>query len=222
MIDLHTHTYFSDGELGVAELARRAEEAGWRVLGIADHADHANVELVVPCVARAAKEMNGAMKIRIVPGVELTHVPPKLLPELIRRARELGAQYVVVHGETIIEPVAAGTNAAAIEGGADILAHPGMLTLRDAKRAAARGVLLEITTRKGHAYTNGHVAAMARAAGARMVLNSDAHAVGDLMREEMSDLVARGAGLTAAEIRACRADARRLVGCGAGSDNQRG
>ncbi|MFH0911657.1 MAG: PHP domain-containing protein, partial [Planctomycetota bacterium] len=37
MIDLHTHTILSDGELGPAELIRRAEVAGYRALAITDH-----------------------------------------------------------------------------------------------------------------------------------------------------------------------------------------
>jgi len=40
MIDLHTHTFLSDGELGPAELVRRAENAGYRAIGISDHATH--------------------------------------------------------------------------------------------------------------------------------------------------------------------------------------
>ncbi|HYR01962.1 MAG TPA: PHP domain-containing protein, partial [Syntrophobacteria bacterium] len=32
MIDLHTHSLFSDGELVVSELVRRAEAAGYRFI----------------------------------------------------------------------------------------------------------------------------------------------------------------------------------------------
>lgn len=211
MVDLHTHTFFSDGELGLAELARRAEAAGYDVVGVTDHADGANLELLLPRVVAAARELCGVMRITVLAGVELTHVPPALLPAMIQRARQLGAQYVVVHGETITEPTAEGTNAAAIEGGADILAHPGLLTPEDARRAAERGVLIEITTRKGHAYTNGHVAAVARAAGARMVINNDAHAPGDFVGAAQARRIARGAGLTESEIDACVHTAHEFV-----------
>lgn len=211
MIDLHTHTFFSDGELGLAELARRAEAAGYEVVGVTDHADGANLEFLLPRLVAAARELDGAMRIRVLAGVELTHVPPCLIPQMIARARQLGAQYVVVHGETITEPTAEGTNAAAIEGGADILAHPGLLSLEDARHAAARGVLIEITTRKGHAYTNGHVAAVARAAGAKMVINNDAHAPADFVGSVQARRIARGAGLSDQEIDACLANARAFV-----------
>jgi len=203
MVDLHTHTFFSDGELGLAELARRAEAAGYEAVGVTDHADGANLDVLVPRMVTAARELCGVMRITVLAGVELTHVPPALLPGMIQRARQLGAQYVVVHGETITEPTAEGTNAAAIVGGADILAHPGLLLPDDARHAAERGVLIEITTRKGHAYTNGHVAAVARAAGARMVINNDAHVPGDFVGAAHARRIARGAGLSESEIDAC-------------------
>ena len=88
--------------------------------------------------------------ITIIPGMEITHVPKGLIGELISEARKLGAMYVVVHGETLAEPVEEGTNHEAILAGADILAHPGLITEEDARLAAERGVLLEISARKGH------------------------------------------------------------------------
>jgi len=39
MIDLHTHTVLSDGELIPTELVRRAEVLGFRALGMAEHVD---------------------------------------------------------------------------------------------------------------------------------------------------------------------------------------
>ncbi len=39
MIDLHTHTFFSDGELAPSELVRRAYLKGYKVIGLSDHAD---------------------------------------------------------------------------------------------------------------------------------------------------------------------------------------
>jgi len=57
----------------------------------------------------------------------------------------------------------------------DILAHPGFITLEEAKLASANDVYLEITARKQHASTNKHVAQVARQAGARLLVNSDAH-----------------------------------------------
>jgi len=200
LVDLHTHTTFSDGELIPSELVRRAQVLGVRYLGIADHGDLSNLEIIVPAMVRVAHQLNGVLKdIRVIPGIELTHVPPSEIPSLILKARELGAQVVVVHGETLVEPVAPGTNRAAIEGGADILAHPGLITEEEVILAAERGVYLEISARKGHCLTNGHVAKLARKLGASLVLNTDAHAPGDLIDRERAFGVLLGAGLSREE-----------------------
>jgi histidinol phosphatase-like PHP family hydrolase len=118
---------------------------------------------------------------------------------------------VVVHGETLVEPVPEGTNAMAIAGGCDILAHPGMITAREARQAARRGVTLEISARKGHCLANGHVVAAALAAGAGLVVNSDAHAPGDLIPRETAARVARGAGLAERSVATLFREAERLA-----------
>ena len=115
MIDLHTHTFFSDGALVPAEHLRRVEVLGYKAVAITDHADSSNMDFIIPRMIQAAKDLNPLFKTRLLPGIELTHVPPALIGPLVRKARELGAQVVVVHGETIVEPVAPGTNLAAIE-----------------------------------------------------------------------------------------------------------
>lgn len=211
MIDLHTHTLFSDGELTPSELIRRAQSAGLLALGITDHADMATFEWILPRVIRACAENEQARGFRCVPGIELTHVPPALVARYVAEARALGAQLVIVHGESPVEPVEAGTNRAAIEAGADIVSHPGLITEDEARLAAARGVHLEITARRGHSLANGHVAAMARRTGAPLVLNTDAHAPGDLVSESFARVVALGAGLTAEEYGSLRRNMARLA-----------
>jgi histidinol phosphatase-like PHP family hydrolase len=195
MIDLHTHTLFSDGELVPAELARRADRLGYRWLAITDHVDGSTLEQAIRGAVAAAAEVTRYWKIRVLPGAELTHNPPELLPELIREARRMGAKVVVVHGETLVEPVPEGTNAMAIAGGCDILAHPGLISARLARQAAKRGVALELSARRGHCLANGHVAAAALAAGARLVVNSDAHSPTDLIPRDRAERIALGAGL---------------------------
>jgi len=205
MIDLHTHTVFSDGELIPAELVRRAVVAGYTALAITDHADFSNLDFILPRLAAVASELGSAWGVTVLPGIELTHLPPAQIAAATLRARELGAAIVVCHGETIAEPVAPGTNRAAIEAGVDILSHPGLISLDDAQLAAQRGVCLEITTRRGHALCNGHVAGVARQAGARLVVNNDAHAPGDLVSPAQARNIALGAGLSEEEYQqACR------------------
>jgi histidinol phosphatase-like PHP family hydrolase len=201
VIDLHTHSIFSDGELCPAELAQRARVNGYRILGITDHADHSNLEAVISGILKASEALSQSYPpFQVLCGVELTHVPPMDLIGLIAKARDLGAMYVVVHGETPVEPVEPGTNYAAIAGDCDILAHPGFLTENEVKLASSKGVYLEISARGGHSLTNGHVCAMARKYGAKLLVNSDAHAPRDILTPEFQRKVALGAGLTEEEF----------------------
>jgi histidinol phosphatase-like PHP family hydrolase len=201
MIDLHTHTTFSDGELIPSELVRRAEVLGYTAIGITDHVDYTNIEHVLDCVSRV-KYLEDVLDIRIIVGVEITHVPPPKIGPLALLARKLGAEIVVVHGETPVEPVRPGTNRAALEARVDILAHPGFITLEEAELARENDVCLEITSRLGHNITNGHVARIASQARAKMVVDSDTHAPRDLIDSERAQQIAVGAGLTQDEAAA--------------------
>jgi histidinol phosphatase-like PHP family hydrolase len=212
MIDLHTHSLFSDGELLPAELCRRMEVLGYEAVAITDHADPSNLDFIVPRLAAAAVQMNRYLGIRLIPGVELTHVPPELIPGLARKARELGAIIVVVHGETLVEPVPPGTNRAALLcPDVDVLAHPGLITPEEARLSAEHGVSLEITSRAGHSLSNGHVARLAVLIGAPLVLDSDAHAPRDLVPPEFARKVALAAGLTDAHVDQMIEKARKLI-----------
>lgn len=196
LIDLHTHTIFSDGELIPSELVRRAVIHGYEAIAITDHADYTNLEQLVG-VAKKAKYLEKEWDINVLAGVELTHVPPRKIAPLAKKAKSLGAEIVVVHGETTSEPVEAGTNAvsAACEY-VDILAHPGLITKEDARTAAEHDVCLEITARNGHNRTNGHVARLALDVGATLLLNTDTHTPENLITDENALKIAMGAGLT--------------------------
>ena len=211
MIDLHSHTIFSDGVLIPAELARRAEHRGLTAIAMTDHGDFSNMDFIIPRIRALALKLNSVIQITIIPGIEITHVPPKLIADAVARARELGAKIVVVHGETIVEPVASGTNRAAIDAGADILAHPGLITEADVRAAKENNVLLEITARKGHSLTNGHVARLAEHIGAKMVIDTDSHGPGDLIDAAMAKQVVRGAGLSEEFFERMQENARVLI-----------
>ena len=201
MIDLHTHTTFSDGELIPSELVRRAEVLGYTTIGITDHADYTNIEHILSCVSKV-KYLEDLLDIRILVGAELTHVPPQKIGPLADLARKLGAEILVVHGESPVEPVRPGTNRAALEAGVDILAHPGFITLEEAELARENDVCLEITSRLGHNITNGHVVRMAKLAGAKMVVDTDTHSPRDLINSERAIEIAMGAGLSLKEATA--------------------
>jgi histidinol phosphatase-like PHP family hydrolase len=211
MIDLHTHSIFSDGVLVPSELVRRAEVLGVKAIGITDHGDASNVDFVIPRLVAVCEELNRVNQIQAFPGIELTHVPPSQIGPLAERSRLLGAKLVVVHGETIVEPVAPGTNRAALDADIDILAHPGFISVEEVRTAASKKVFLEITTRKGHSLTNGYVAQLAKAHGAQMVLNSDAHTPSDLVTLQWAKRVAMGAGLTETDFLGMQENAESLL-----------
>ena len=211
MIDFHTHSLFSDGQLVPAEHLRRVEVLGYEAIAITDHADSSSLDFIIPRILRAAEDLNKYSTTRLLAGIELTHVPPAMFGELVTRARDLGAQIVIGHGETVVEPVQPGTNLAAIKAGVDILAHPGFISRTEAELAAANDVFLELSGRKGHSLTNGYVAKLAEKTGALMAVNADAHGPGDFLTAEMAEKVALGAGLSAERYEKIRADMRALV-----------
>jgi histidinol phosphatase-like PHP family hydrolase len=199
--DFHTHTFLSDGELSPVELIRRAVVNGYQAIGVTDHVGPGNLERVVKELIKECRIAETYWGIFAIPGVELTHVPAQSIAALAREARDCGAELVVVHGETLVEPVEPGTNLAAVAcRDVDILAHPGLLSPETAELAVQNGVLIEITARGGHNVGNGQVVQAARAAGAAMVVNSDTHSIGNLLTEQWARTVARGTGLDEAEI----------------------
>jgi len=211
MIDLHSHTLLSDGVLVPSELVRRAQVKGYKVLAITDHVDASNVTQVVGQLVTACHGLNGRTPVKVIPGCEVTHVPLDLMEDVVTAARAAGAQLVVVHGETLAEPVVPGTNRRALELGIDVLAHPGLITRADAALAAKRGIALELSTRKGHSWANGHVARMALAVGARLIIDTDSHAPEDLVTRDQAEAIAQGAGLRSAEVRRLFLNAAQLV-----------
>jgi len=196
VIDLHTHSIFSDGVLVPSELVRRAEVLGIKAIGITDHADASNIDFIIPRIVAVCNELNAVNHIKAVPGIELTHIPPSQIGSLAEQARSLGAKIVLVHGETIVEPVIPGTNRAALDADIDILAHPGLISEEEVVMAAEKGIFLEITSRKGHSLTNGHVAKLAQKLGAELIMNSDAHEPSDLITEQQAKEIVLGAGLS--------------------------
>jgi len=191
--DLHTHTFLSDGELLPAEHIRRAGAMGMKAIAITDHASFSNMEYIIPQIVR---DCEIAEDIIAIPGVELTHIPPSKINEAAVKARKLGAEWIIVHGETIVEPVKEGTNAAALRSTeVDMLAHPGLMSEEEAEIAFDNGKYIEISARKGHSLTNGHVAALAKKHHLSIMINSDAHTSEDFIDTKMAVKVAMGAGM---------------------------
>lgn len=200
LYDFHTHSILSDGSLSPMELIYRSLSNSYKSIAITDHAGLGYLDRIIREVASDCALARAKWPITAIPGIELTYVPPAAIHEVAKRAKELGAWLVVVHGETIVEPVEKGTNKAALSCPyVDILAHPGLITKEEAQLAASNGIYLEISARKGHSLTNGHVARLAQETGAKLLLNSDAHDPGDILTLSFARRIIMGAGLTEAQ-----------------------
>jgi putative hydrolase len=173
-----------------------AVQLGHRALAITDHL---YTEDPRPMMERLLQEQ-AAFEVQgftTLVGVEISMNPPKRIATAARAARKAGAQIVIVHGETPLEPVPPGTNHASVDSNEiDVLAHPGILTEQDAELARAHNVALELTPRRGHSWGNGLVAALALRVGAELVVDSDAHDVDQLLTQARARQVALGAGVS--------------------------
>ncbi len=198
--DFHTHTIFSDGENIPIELIRFAYAYGYKCIGITDHASYSNIEQLIEPIRRDCELAEKYWDIIAIPGVELTNVPAGSIDSMAKKAKEAGARIVLVHGETIVEEVEKGTNMAAVSSRyVDLLAHPGLITPREAKLAADNDIYIEITSRIGHSLSNGRVAKIGREAGVKFLINSDSHSHEDLYRGDFQREVAMGSGLSEEE-----------------------
>ncbi len=205
--DFHTHSFLSDGELSPSELIRRAVVHGYQAIGITDHVGAGNLEMVLTALRKECRLIEEFWSIRAIPGVELTHVPAGSIARLAEEARLYGAELVVVHGETLVEPVESGTNLAAVScPWVDVLAHPGLITEAELRLAVENGVFVELSARGGHNTSNGHLVSLGRSLGVKFLVNSDAHAPGNLLTANWAEQVARGAGLTVDEAKIVVAD----------------
>ena len=213
LIDFHMHTFFSDGVLLPSELLQRAKSANYKAMALTDHADNSNIESLLTKYNEFVKAIKNTADndIIVLPGVELTHVVPSLIASCTKLSRESGAKVIGCHGETVVEPVPVGTNRAAILAGVDFLAHPGLITEADAELAAEKGVYLELTSRSGHSLSNGHVARLAKKYGAKLIVNTDSHAPGDLMSVERRRKVVIGAGLDESDLEQIIANSEQLL-----------
>jgi len=211
MYDLHTHSLLSDGVLLPSEIARRYEDKGYKAIAITDHVDYANIESTVKAILEFTKHWPKDSSLRVLSGIELTHLPLAQFKPLAKYAREQGIKIIVAHGETLAEPVIKGTNRVALEADIDILAHPGLISDEEVKLAKKKDIFLELTSRRGHADTNPHVAERALKLGARLILDNDSHLPEDIISPAELIKVGERAGLEEKEIGRIYQDVGRFI-----------
>lgn len=192
LADFHIHSIYSDGELIPSEIVTRYKERGFDKIAITDHIDHTNTH-VLKDIRKVKNKFEG---IDVLVGAELTHVSPTKIPDLSRKLKKEGADLIIVHGESPVEPVQEGTNREAVnDQNVDILAHPGCIDPRYVKIAQRNNVFLELTARRGHCLANGYVAGVALDKEANILVNTDAHSPSDFLTKEKAFKIAKGAGL---------------------------
>ncbi len=197
-IDFHIHSILSDGVLLPSEIVRRCEAINHKAIAISDHVDFSNVDFVLESLKKVLDNQGEYFPIKLIPGVEITHVPLETLPRLAEYSRKKGAKIVIVHGESPVEPVLPGTNhvAASLKGLVDIIAHPGNISEKDALKAKENGIFLELTSRRGHKKGNKHVAKTAIQARAKLIVSTDSHNPEDFITQEQALKIAKEAGLS--------------------------
>jgi histidinol phosphatase-like PHP family hydrolase len=200
MYNLHSHSLLSDGALLPSEVAMRYMACGYKAVAITDHADYSNIEAVLKAILEFCRRWPKNLPLKVLPGIELTHLPTGQFQPLAKYARKIGAKIIIGHGETPVEPVVKGTNRAALEADIDILAHPGLISDSDVRLAKKKNIFLEVTSRLGHSDSNAHVVERAKAIGAKLILSTDSHEPQDIITPAQLIQAGRKSGLSPKEI----------------------
>ncbi|MBQ5727847.1 MAG: histidinol phosphate phosphatase domain-containing protein [Mailhella sp.] len=175
-----------------ASALRYASLAGIRFAGLVMQSDGTNFSRIAE-FSKQVRRLSLYANVEAWMGVELCHMPPALLPDAVREAREAGAALVLVYGESITDQVEQGTNFAAIEAGADVVTHPGLIDAEAAAFAAEKGVALEFTSCPRHALANAHTAAMALRHGGPLVRGSGSCRAEELTTRAFWPMIIKGA-----------------------------
>ena len=211
MFDLHTHSLLSDGVLLPSEIAVRYSALGYKTIAITDHVDYSNIKANIEAILEFTRNWPADSAIKVLAGIELTHLPLEQFKPLAQYARKKGIKIIIGHGETLAEPVIKGTNRACLEADIDILAHPGLISEEDVKLAKKKDIFLEITARKGHRDTNAHVAECALKLKAELILNTDSHSPEDIIGLEDLIKVGLKSGLSQKEIEEIYQEVGRFI-----------
>lgn len=210
-LNLHSHSLLSDGVLLPSEVAVRYAAKGYKILALTDHTDYSNIETNVKAMRDFVQHWPKNSLIKVLPGVELTHLPLEQFRPLALYARKQGIKVIIAHGETPVEPVIKGTNRAALEADIDILAHPGYIEAKDVEFALKKGVFLEVSSRNGHCLGNNHVVKSGLAKGAKLILDTDSHMPGDIISPEQLFNIGIKAGLSPKEVALVRQNAMKFA-----------
>ena len=86
-VDFHTHTIHSDGALLPGGLAYEAAARKHAAIAITDHVDASNIEDALPSLIRFIMDQGDSLPLKIIPGVEISYLDPKLIEKFSLRAQ---------------------------------------------------------------------------------------------------------------------------------------
>ncbi|HEU4906932.1 MAG TPA: DNA polymerase/3'-5' exonuclease PolX [Solirubrobacterales bacterium] len=217
--DLHSHTTLSDGRNTLAEMADAGRERGYAYMAITDHSashgfgDHVTAERLWQRIEEIAEWNKGRRGFRLLAGSEINigldgglDYPDDLVAALDWVVASVHTSFSI-SGAAMTERVLA-----AIENpDVDCIGHltgrligrrePYEIDVEAVVEAAARtGTMLEINGNPNRRDLSEQHARLAKEAGARIVLNTDAHGVDTLDNMAYAVATARRAWLTAADV----------------------
>jgi DNA polymerase (family 10) len=219
--DLHAHTTLSDGRNTLAEMAAAGRDRGYSYMAITDHsASHGFGDDVQPDAlrkrigeVRAWNEEHGNRRFRLLVGSEINigldgslDYPDDLVAELDWVVASVHTSFNVSEKEMTARVVTAIENPHV-----DCIGHltgrligrrePYAIDVEAVVEAAARtGTMIEINGNPNRRDLSDRHARLAAAAGARIVLNTDAHGVDTLANMAYAVATARRAWLTKADV----------------------
>ena len=194
--DLHAHTTATDGKNSIAEMAAGAQAQGYEYLALTDHTRAVRVAGALAAAEMSRhlraieKARDGAKGIALLKGAEVDiladgrlDLPDAVLDECDVVVASVHSRFSLPEKEMTKRIVSALKNPRV-----NILAHPtGRLLLEREpyavdieeviRAAAGEGVILEINAHPSRLDLNDVHARMARAAGAKIVISTDAHSV---------------------------------------------
>ena len=217
--DLHCHTTTTDGRDDIEAMARAAQAAGLKYLAITDHSQALAMangldEARALAHARAIREVNARLDgITLLAGIECDIRADGSMDLADDCLAQLDIVIASLHSALNQEPQQMTDRLlrAIACPWVDVLGHPtGRLILkreghkadmtRVIEAAAAAGVALEINSQVDRLDLDDLHARRARDAGARIVIDSDAHSTAALGQVRWGVTVARRAWLTAADV----------------------
>jgi DNA polymerase (family 10) len=217
--DLHSHTTLSDGRNSLEEMASAARERGYAYLAITDHSashgfgDHVTAERLWGRIEEVRAWNKGKRGFRLLAGSEVNigldgalDYPDEVVEALDWVVASVHTSFAVSEKEMTARVLAAIENPLV-----DCIGHltgrligprePYGIDVEAVAEAAARtGTMLEINGNPNRRDLSDRHARLAVDAGARIVLNTDAHGVDTLSNMAYAVATARRAWLTAADV----------------------